>query len=754
MSTARKRPGALDLDLALGLGFVVALNLPLLASRVVPIHDTFYNFANFQIFYSEFFLRGGLASWFPYGTFGLPSTYDQLISLSPFGYLAGLVGALFRVPDALLLFKISVVAEQVAFVYGVHLLSRRLFPTRATALVLCISAAATTVWFSQQWWELRIHYLLPLVLYFLVGWLEEARPERLWMAGITGVAWTLGGLPYWIPLWIVLLLLIVAVAARDYRRLAASLLTPSRANLLTLAAFLAVAAGYAYLLLHAADHAVVDVPNRDPLTGKVDEENFRRYGGTGNLVIVVNTLLFGWPLHLPWGSMVDNSVYLGLLPLLGLGLALARERSRLFLALTAAAAVLAWFSLGGALAGMAYYAPGLSYYRHVALVYGLVKVLLLIASGYGIERLWSLRLPRLSHPLLLLFGAAFLIELAATLPALREEAVAHWLQLHWGSHVLIRLAGYLAAIALCRAYSWPLRRALVVGLVLDLALYQLVINEIEVPKLASAELGLLEAVRVEGVPYQAERRDRPVDPSEPGTFTPRNERSQRALDLANRFQPAKYVYWYVYPFARFDPCRTQYRADIYAVGVRQLLALERKEALDFGGILGCHAPKLRVTSQATLVQSADEARTALVAAVRAGDRSPAVIQLAAGVAPPPPAPNGPSPAGRVVVTRFSPSELEAEVQVDASGGAWLLYADAYYPGWRASVNGRETPISQANLAFKALRVPPGASVVRLWFDPGGSGVLRYAIAGFGAAWALGLLVAAGASLLRGSRPAA
>ena len=760
MTTAPGRAAALDLELALVLSAVVALNLPQLASRVVPIHDTFYNFANFQIFYSDFFLRGGLASWFPYGTFGLQSTYEQLIALSPFGYLVGGVGVLLRVPDALLLFKISVVAEQIAFVYGVYLLSRRLFPTRTTALVLGLSAAATTVWFSQQWWDLRIYYLLPLVLYFLVGWLEDARTERLWLAGITGVAWGIGGLPYWIPLWISLLLLIVAVSARNYRRLAASLLTPSRANLLALAAFLAVAACYGYLLLHAADHAVVDVANRDPLTGKVDEENFRRYGGSGNLVIVANTLLFGWPLHLPWGSMVDNSVYVGLLPLLGLVLALARERSRFFLALMAAAVVLAWFSLGGALARMAYYLPGFSYYRHVALVYGLVKVLLLLASGYGIERLWALRLPRVSHPLLLLLGAAFAIELIAALPGLRGEGFTHWLQLQWGSHVLVRLAGYGAAIAIGSASSWSLRRALVIGLTLDLALYQLVVYKIEIPKLPPNELGLLEAARVAGLPYQDERRERPVDPSDPRTHTPENERSQRAIDLANRYQPPMYVYWYVYPFARFDPCRSQYRADIYAAGVRHLLALERGEGLDLGPILGCHAPKLRLASDATLVASADEARRALVAAVRSGDRLPAVIQLADGAAPPSPAPAGPGPprnqaagsAGHIEVTRFAPGELRAEVDVDAPAGAWLLYADAYHPGWRASVNGRETPISQANLAFKAVRVPPGASEVRFWFDPGSGAVLRYALAAFGAVWALGLLVAVGVSLLRGSRP--
>jgi len=770
MSTARERSGAFDLDLALVLGFVVALNLPLLASRVVPIHDTFYNFANFQIFYSELFLHGDLASWFPYGSFGLQSDYEQLISLGPFTYLAGLVGALLRVPDALLLFKLSVVGELIAFAYGVYLLARRLFATRATALILGLSAAGTTIWYAQQWWDLRIYYLLPLVLYFGVGFLEERRPERLWLAGLTGVAWAVGNLPYLIPLWILVLLLVGGVAARGYRSLVTSLLTPSRTNLGTFALFAAAAAVYAWLLLHALDHASLDVANRDPLTGTVDLENFRSYGGNANLVIVANSLLFGWPLHLPWGSKADNSVYIGLLPLLGLGLALARERDRFFLGLMTAAVVLVALSLGGAFATIAWYVPGLSFYRHVGLVYGVVKVLLLLASGYGIERIWSWQPARLSHPLLLLVGAAFLLEAMASLPRIWADGAVRWVQLQWGSHVLVRLAAYAALLALCRVSSWSLRTALALALVLDLSLYQLAVYQIEVPKLADADRALLDAVQARDLPYQVERREQPLDRADPRGRTREDERSQHAIDLASRFQEPRYVYGYVYPFARFDPCRGTYRNDTASLGVRRLLALERSEGVDLREILACHAPKLRLASAAVVVPSADQARRELVAALRAGARRPAVIEVGAG-APPPTSSEGTSSAsegagsaagagtasetpGSVVVTRFTPSELEAQVQVDAQGGAWLLYADAYHPGWRATVNGRETPVFQADLAFKALRVPPGASAVRLWFDQGGRGVLRYAIGAFGAAWALGLLVAAGASLLRGSHRAA
>jgi len=751
---ARKRFASLDLGLALPLAFAVALNLPWLARRIVPIHDTFYNFEDFHVFYSHLFYHARLAAWIPYGLYGLQSDYEQVISLSPFSYLAGGIGALLRIRDALLLFKLGILGEQLAFVYGVYLLSRRIFATPATALVLSIAAAGTSVWYAQLWLDFRIYYLLPLVLYLVVCFQQSGRSAYVWLAGITGVAWALGEVPYVNPLLVLVPLGVVLVAlAPDYRSHASRLARPSRASLVALGLFLLVAGAYLYFASRSLDFSILRTEERNPITGKVDLETFRSYAGNANLVIIANALLFGWPLHLPWGSGADNSVYIGLLPLLGLGIAVARERSRLFFGLVVTAILLVALSIGGAFTTLAYYLPGLAYYRHVGLVYGLVKVLLLLASGYGIERLWSLPLPRLSHPLLLLVGVLFLLELLGALPGLRGPGLVRWLQLQWGSHVLLRLAAYGAFLALCRALSGSLRTALALGLMFDLALYQLAVFEVRAPRLAPADLALLDAVQVRDLAYQPERSEHAVDPADPSTRTPTRILSQEGLDLVGRLQETRYLEWNIYPFAQFDPCRSAVRADTLAVGVQRLLSLERGDGLDLSPILGCGAPKLRVVADAALVQSADEARKALVAALRAGERLPAVIQPAAGVAPPTPGPAG-GPAGRVEVTRFTADELEARVEVDASGGAWLVYADAFHPGWRASVNGQEVPISVANLGFKAVRVPPGASAVRFWFGRGPSHALRYAVAGFGAAWALGLVLAMVRSLLRGSRRAA
>jgi hypothetical protein len=55
------------------------------------------------------------------------------------------------------------------------------------------------------------------------------------------------------------------------------------------------------------------------------------------------------------------------------------------------------------------------------------------------------------------------------------------------------------------------------------------------------------------------------------------------------------------------------------------------------------------------------------------------------------------------------------------------------------VNGADTPIHLANLAWKAVRVPPGSSEVRFWFRHGANHALGGAIALFGLASGAGLV---------------
>ncbi len=68
-----------------------------------------------------------------------------------------------------------------------------------------------------------------------------------------------------------------------------------------------------------------------------------------------------------------------------------------------------------------------------------------------------------------------------------------------------------------------------------------------------------------------------------------------------------------------------------------------------------------------------------------------------------------------IITAYTATEVA--LHVDASAPAYLILLDAHYPGWQATVNGISAPIYRANLVFRAVPVPAGASRVVFRFQP-------------------------------------
>jgi len=75
---------------------------------------------------------------------------------------------------------------------------------------------------------------------------------------------------------------------------------------------------------------------------------------------------------------------------------------------------------------------------------------------------------------------------------------------------------------------------------------------------------------------------------------------------------------------------------------------------------------------------------------------------------------------RITVRDFSLNRLALNADVSDALGAWLYYADAYDPAWKAYNNGQPTTIYQANVAFKAIKLPSGTNRVEFVFAPGGA----------------------------------
>lgn len=71
--------------------------------------------------------------------------------------------------------------------------------------------------------------------------------------------------------------------------------------------------------------------------------------------------------------------------------------------------------------------------------------------------------------------------------------------------------------------------------------------------------------------------------------------------------------------------------------------------------------------------------------------------------------------GSAEITRYTPNEVDLSVNV--AHPALVVLTDAFYPGWVAYVDGRETTIFRANSLFRAVEVPAGAHSVEFRFRP-------------------------------------
>ena len=74
------------------------------------------------------------------------------------------------------------------------------------------------------------------------------------------------------------------------------------------------------------------------------------------------------------------------------------------------------------------------------------------------------------------------------------------------------------------------------------------------------------------------------------------------------------------------------------------------------------------------------------------------------------------PAGKVTVEQYRRNSVS--LTTESKGPAVLVSSEANYPGWKATIDGRESPIVNTNLAFRALSIPAGKHKVEFRFAPG------------------------------------
>ena len=67
------------------------------------------------------------------------------------------------------------------------------------------------------------------------------------------------------------------------------------------------------------------------------------------------------------------------------------------------------------------------------------------------------------------------------------------------------------------------------------------------------------------------------------------------------------------------------------------------------------------------------------------------------------------------VSHYEPGNVQIDLSAPAPDGASLVVSENYYPGWKATVDGKAAQIGRADFAFIGVELPAGARSVHLDF---------------------------------------
>jgi uncharacterized membrane protein YfhO len=84
---------------------------------------------------------------------------------------------------------------------------------------------------------------------------------------------------------------------------------------------------------------------------------------------------------------------------------------------------------------------------------------------------------------------------------------------------------------------------------------------------------------------------------------------------------------------------------------------------------------------------------------------------------------------------FETSHNSIMININSSEKGWLLLADVWYPGWKATIDGRETKIFRADYLFRGIEVPEGNHSIKFQYQP-----ISFIIGGTISAVSLGILI--------------
>lgn len=448
---------------------------------------------------------------------------------------------------------------------------------------------------------------------------------------------------------------------------------------------------------------------------------FMTYAGNASIGSVVSWFFLGTPAYTPLGAGRDNTVYVGFATVVFFVWAIAFARNKYWLAVLAAFIGLVWLSFGGVIANLVYYFPGMKFYRHVGLVYPLVKICVALGGGFGLADFLECPADVRMKRTLITIGICLLL--------LDTSRVFHYNRSIIVPVLMIYFIAFLAWLAIRsvvkirnrdsdpRARHLFLEHAfallLISALCLDVVSFRQILYT-SWPKMPPQAMAGFKSVDVNELPYIAQRGQDP-------------EGRQKLALLLQKAVKTRFSTQYesLYGFAQGDPCNPIKGIGLLTDGLKVFMDAKFSDNDEKNIIKGCSAPKLRLLDY---MQSMDKTSSLDLLKASQEVRTPAV-----------PGKSEQSPEmGNISVVDFTSDKIGIRTQINKKGGAWLVYADSFYPGWHAYVDGVSTQVYEAFAAFKAVFVPEGDHEVRFVFFNNLTSVLSFILAIFGLAAGAGI----------------
>ena len=744
--------GGFRFGLLMLVAVVVLINLPFITRHYIPGHDSKVALAVFDYMYSNWVFADELPHWMVYGFHGLDAAAFQIAFMSAASYLSFFGGKYLGVNDSLTLFSVTLCVEQLLFLLGFYLLSLRLFRERLTVFCICFTAIGLVAWQSQLFWNLRLFCLLPLAFYLILRLRYDGAGYCGWLAGIVSILGPEGS-SYFYMLWAFLLTVFsVTVFWGRFGSLSA-MFRVRVSNVVMAILFVCLALCFFGVLWHAFDNFKFGSPQRDE-SGKIALGTFLTYGGN-NLADTLSALL------LPSANMDDTggrsgmTDYVGLICFLCFPLAFIYKRNTsLACPFVITLAVIAALSLGGLFASLIFFFPGMDMFRHVGFLTPVIKMLILIVAGFGCDTLICLLserrlIPQATFGKLLLICIALLFYVDLNIGGQNWARVCQAIQNGEGNlfntleqaaiYTLMRaalmFAFVLCAWQLCRPTTSPAAgkpdfvfTLLVVCIVGDCVLFQ---SELYSHLHRGSKPFAFPAIKL-GWPIPRDEiistnapAIRPVWVSAPGTKLhcdiTRYERISTNTLL-------KYQAWTdaaggedqisLSSVFQWDPPAPKIRADWLAGNVVAMeKILQTVSTQDLAVVSGSEGLKFRLLGDSSAIHVRTDAEALKLLSSRAGWDKQVILTDPGGANTTNAAPVA-MPDSNLNLGEFSANSFTLSLSNGLAQPAWLIYADAYSPGWHATVNQKPVPILKAYGAFKAIRVLPGASQVRFYYHDG------------------------------------